>query len=234
MIIVIVPMVAVALVLFSITADSETGKADAQIAQGLRAAFAIYDSSRDDARPQLTRVARDQRLASALSRGDRAAIAARIRALTSSVPGVLRIAVFDSGRRLLAEGGRPDAVAPSVAAPSTTRGRIGYVGVSVTPARAYVDEVRRVTGLDVRVAVGARVVGSTIPAVQGGLDSGNVTIADRDFRGRVGSVGDPFGPQVRVGVYESRAKLSSSISHRRLLIAAILGAFLLLALLSSV
>jgi len=35
MIIVIVPMVAVALVLFSITADSETGKADAQIAQGL-------------------------------------------------------------------------------------------------------------------------------------------------------------------------------------------------------
>ena len=37
MIIVIVPMIAVALVLFSITADSETGKADAAIAQGLTA-----------------------------------------------------------------------------------------------------------------------------------------------------------------------------------------------------
>src|SRR4051812_50110353 len=51
MIIVIVPMIAVALVLFSITADSETGKADAAIAQGLRASFAVYDGDRAKARP---------------------------------------------------------------------------------------------------------------------------------------------------------------------------------------
>src|SRR3954452_19061482 len=74
MIIVIVPMVAVALVLFSITADSETGKADAQIAQGLRAAFAIYDSDRSEARPQLARVARDSGLTQALAGGDRTAL----------------------------------------------------------------------------------------------------------------------------------------------------------------
>src|SRR3954449_1603120 len=90
MIIVIVPMVAVALVLFDITADSETGKADAQIAQGLRAAFAIYDSARGDARPQVARVTRDARLARALAADDRAALAARIRSLAGSVPGVLR------------------------------------------------------------------------------------------------------------------------------------------------
>src|SRR3954468_17445247 len=58
MIIVIVPMIAVALVLFSITADSETGKADAAIAQGLRAAFAVYDGDRAKARPALEAVAR--------------------------------------------------------------------------------------------------------------------------------------------------------------------------------
>ncbi len=235
MIIVIVPMVAVALVLFSITSDSETGKTDAQIAQGLRAAFAIYDSDRGDARPQLAHVARDPRLARALASNDRGALAARIRALAGSVPGVLRISVFDSGRRLLAEGGRADAVAAAVAAPSTARRRIGYVAVSVTTARAYVSEVRRVTGLHVSVASGGHIVGSTIPAgVTGRLDSGNVTIAGGDYRGRVASLADPFGPPVRVGVYESRGKLSSSISHRRLVIAAILGAFLLLALLSSV
>src|SRR3954468_23909770 len=101
MIIVIVPMIAVALVLFSITADSETGKADAQIAQGLRAAFAIYDSDRREARPQLARVARDAQLAPALARRDRTAIAVRIRTLAGSVPGVLRVAVYDSNRRLL-------------------------------------------------------------------------------------------------------------------------------------
>jgi diguanylate cyclase (GGDEF)-like protein len=235
MIIVIVPMVAVALVLFSITADSETGKADAQIAQGLRAAFAIYDSDRNDARPQLARVARDPQLARALANGDRTAMASRIRVLAGSVPGVLRIAAYDTRRQLLAEAGRPDAVAASVAAPSTARRRIGYVAVSVTSARAYVNEVKRVTGLEARVATGARVVGSTIAGGQAaGLGSGNVNIAGDDFRGRVSTLDDPFGPPVRVGVYESRAKLSSSISHRRLLIGAILGAFLLLALLSSV
>ena len=60
MIIVIVPMVAVALVLFSITADSESGKTDAQIAQGLRAAFAVYDADRARAR----RPSRNRRAAS--------------------------------------------------------------------------------------------------------------------------------------------------------------------------
>jgi hypothetical protein len=79
MIIVIVPMIAVALVLFSITSDSETGKTDAQIAQGLRAAFAVYDSDRAQARPDLNRVARDPKLATALAHGDRAAAAARER-----------------------------------------------------------------------------------------------------------------------------------------------------------
>src|SRR5690348_1729932 len=109
MIIVIVPMVAVALVLFSITADSETGKADAQIAQGLRSAFAIYDSQRVRAQPQVARIARDPQLARSLARGDRQALATRIRALAASVPQVLRIAVYDSNRRLLAQAGRADA-----------------------------------------------------------------------------------------------------------------------------
>src|SRR4051812_6661669 len=235
MIIVIVPMVAVALVLFSITADSETGKADAQIAQGLRAAFAIYDSDRSEARPQLARVARDTPLAQALARRDRAALAGRIRTLKRSVPGVLRISVYDSDRRLLAEGGRPDAVAAAVAAPATAKGRIGYVAVSVTTGRAYAAEVRRVTGLQASVAAGSRVAGSTIPrAAANELRSGNVKVGGSEYRGRVASLDDPFGPPVRVAVYEDRGKLSSSISHRRLVIGAILGAFLLLALLSSV
>src|SRR3954470_3591385 len=67
MIIVIVPMIAVAWVLFSITEDSETGKADAQIAQALRTSFAIYDADRGAARVPLASVAGDRPLATALS-----------------------------------------------------------------------------------------------------------------------------------------------------------------------
>src|SRR3954469_11666537 len=95
MIIVIVPMIAVALVLFSITADSETGKADAQIAQGLRAAFAVYDGDRGQARPGLTRVLHDPALARALARGYRKAVAARLPRLAAQMPGLRRIAVYD-------------------------------------------------------------------------------------------------------------------------------------------
>src|SRR5437764_14792929 len=60
MIIVIVPMVAVALVLFSITSDSENGKADAAIAQGMRTASSIYETDRDKARPDVAALPRDR------------------------------------------------------------------------------------------------------------------------------------------------------------------------------
>ena len=56
-IIVIVPMVAVAAVLYRLTADSETGKADAGIAAGMRIAFSLYDASAEQAEPALRRLA---------------------------------------------------------------------------------------------------------------------------------------------------------------------------------
>ena len=58
-IIVIVPMAAVAVVLFKITSDSETGKSDSRIAQGLTTALAVYQADADRAQTALTQVARD-------------------------------------------------------------------------------------------------------------------------------------------------------------------------------
>src|SRR6476661_5228864 len=95
-IIVIVPMIAVALVLFSITADSETGKADAGIAQGLRAAFAVYDGNRAKARPALEVVARDPQLAAAIARHDRGAAGRRLAPLQHAHPAIRRIAAYDT------------------------------------------------------------------------------------------------------------------------------------------
>src|SRR5947208_16529502 len=61
-IIVVVPMGAVALVLFSITSQSEIGNADARIAEGLRGAFALYRQHRAEPNPQLRRIAREPAL----------------------------------------------------------------------------------------------------------------------------------------------------------------------------
>jgi diguanylate cyclase (GGDEF)-like protein len=235
MIIVIVPMIAVALVLFSITADSETGKADAAIAQGLRASFAVYDGDRAEAKDELEQVARDPALAAALARRDAGAVLARLDALAREVSGVRFIAAYDNQRRLVGSMGATDAVATAVAAPATASRRIGLIAVSVTSAADYAREVKRVTGLDARVVAGGRLLASTleesgtVPA-----KSGDVEIGGRKYRGRFGALADSIGRRVQVGVFQDRDSLSSSISDRRLLIAAILGAFLLLALLSSI
>src|SRR3954452_5373210 len=109
MIIVIVPMVAVALVLFSITADSETGKADAEIAQGLRAAFAVYDSAPAAARAPLDPIAGDAELGRLLAHpGHRGAIERRLKALARTRPTVESIVVYDQHKRPLARAGARD------------------------------------------------------------------------------------------------------------------------------
>ncbi len=236
MIIVIVPMIAVALVLFSITADSETGKADAAIAQGLRASFAVYDGDRAEAKDELGQVARDPMLAAALARRDATAARGRLAALAQKMPGIRRIAVYDNNRGLLAATGAPDAVAPAVAAPSSGARRIGLVAVSVTSAGKYARDVARVTGLDARVVAGGRLLASTLPERPGPLQprSGNSRIGGKEYRGRFAPLADAVGPRTEVGVFQNRDALANSISERRLLIGGILGAFLLLALLSSI
>jgi diguanylate cyclase (GGDEF)-like protein len=235
MIIVIVPMIAVALVLFSITADSETGKADAAIAQGLRAAFAVYDGDRAEASLDLEKVARDPRLADALAHHDATAARARLAALAKTVPTARRIAAYDNSRRLVAAVGAPDAVAAAVAAPSAGARRMGLVAVSVTTAGDYAREVKRVTGLDARLVAGGRLLASTLPESGAVVArSGDDKIRGRQYRGRFGALSDVIGPRVQVGVFENRDALGRSISDRRLLIGAILAAFLLLALLSSI
>src|SRR3954454_19761693 len=87
-IIVIVPMIAVAVVLFTLTARSETGKADAGIAAGLRNAFAVYDRDSGRARPALNVVGRDPQLRAAILRKDRLAARRRLRALSRSRPSI--------------------------------------------------------------------------------------------------------------------------------------------------
>src|SRR5947209_4891489 len=153
-IIVVVPMVAVALVLFSIMADSETGKTDAEIAQGLRAAFAVYDADRAGARDALHTVAGNTAVGQALAVNDVAALRTALTYLARATPGVRAVAAFDPARRPLAVAGSSDAIAMAAAAPTSRGHSVGFVAVSTTGAGAFALQVRRVTGLYARVSVG--------------------------------------------------------------------------------
>ena len=59
---VVVPMIALAVVLFTLTSRSETGKADAGISAGTRTAFAVYEERATAAEPAVHAVAADQQL----------------------------------------------------------------------------------------------------------------------------------------------------------------------------
>ncbi|MFP5372306.1 MAG: hypothetical protein ACLGI3_16380, partial [Actinomycetes bacterium] len=70
-VIVIVPMVAVAVVLFRLVTDSARGRSDARLAQGLVTADALQNEAADEAARAGRRIAESEPLGDALAAGDR-------------------------------------------------------------------------------------------------------------------------------------------------------------------
>jgi diguanylate cyclase (GGDEF)-like protein len=217
-IIVIVPMAAVAVVLFKITSDSETGKSDSRIAQGLTTALAIYQADADRAQLTLTQVARDPQMSRALARKQQRPIQRRARAILKARPDIAAIAFYDKSGRRVAYAQRVPAVAYATAAPTTSKGdRVGTLAVSRTTARDYVTSVRKLTGLDAQVdASGTKLA-----------QSGNA-----DTRSRFQQVQSAPVAPISVGVFDEVD--NSAVTSSRALVGGILVAFLILALASSV
>lgn len=218
-IIVIVPMAAVAVVLFKITSDSETGKSDSRIAQGLTTALAVYQADVDRAGSVLTQVARDPRMSRALATQKRSPIRRRAQQIVKARPDIAAISVYDeTGNRIVYVKRGPAAVAYATAAPTTSKGRrVGTLAVSRTSAPDFVRAVRRLTGLDVQVLAAGRKV------AQSGSAGG---------RSRFQKVQTDPLPAVSIGVFD--AVDDSAVNSSRALVGGILLAFLLLALASSV
>jgi diguanylate cyclase (GGDEF)-like protein len=235
--IVIIPMVAVALVLFRLTSDSETGRADAGIAAGLRNAFAVYSSDAHDADPALRSVARDAGLKGALLARDYRSGAVRMSALVDGDPALTAIAFYSSSGKRLAAAGSLDAVAPRTA-PLTGSGgrRFGTLSVSVTSADGFVRAVSRISGRDVSIFQQGRRLASTLRRTRGSPELGtpdqsrNFQISGTEYRGRVDRLSESAGPPVDVAVFSEASALGHDIADSRLLIGVILAAVLLGAL----
>jgi len=202
-IIVVIPMAAVAVVLFRITGDSETGKTDSRIAGGLRTAFTVYEESTDRSRTALRDVSSGPGVREAIRTGKAPRIRLELRRARRRSPEVVRAAYYDSRGREVASAGGSAAVAPATAAPTTGDGkRLGTLWVSTNHAREYARRVRRLTGLHaVVLSDGARLastIGPTVPEAQ----SGTVSIAGKEYRVRFSSVPQAVGPPLQVGLLE--------------------------------
>src|SRR6185503_5418810 len=156
-IIVVVPMIAVALVLFSLTADSEHGKVDARLAGGLRTALGFYEEARLEARGALRRIAADDQLRASLRLGDKRATAQRLRELVAAEKGIESAAYFKpdgwlgvataSSLPVAAAGATPIRGAREPAADS------GDVELAGHAYRARVEELREPAGPPTQVHV---------------------------------------------------------------------------------
>ena len=173
---VILPMIALAIVLFTLTSRSETGKADAGISAGTRTAFAVYEESAAEAGPAVRAVAADPQLSSALASGR--GVQQRLTQLVRGPQGIVAIELRSSSTgRLIARAGSPRGLAFKAAPLEQDMQTRGTLFVSLTDAREFTGRVQKLTGDQVGVFRNGRL-----------LDS---TVSDLEARSQVGRRGEP-------------------------------------------
>jgi diguanylate cyclase (GGDEF)-like protein len=238
-IIVIVPMIAVALVLFALSEQSETGKADAGIAAGLRNGLSLYGDAGERADPALRRVASDRQLRTALARNRLPVARARIRRLLDQDDRIVAIELYDGEGELVARAGSESAVALRVAPLVSGSRGAGSLAVSVTEAGSFVRRLERISGLEASVLRGGRLLATTMPrdapATFGPPGrSRDAEVNGKQYRGSSQRVTAGPGPPVDVAAFQDATDLNSAVSDNRKVIFGILLAFFLLALACSV
>jgi diguanylate cyclase (GGDEF)-like protein len=235
---VILPMIALALVLFTLTSRSETGKADAGIASGSRTAFAIYEERAAAATPALRAVASDPQLSAALRAGS--GIERRVRQLAAERGDVVEIELRASGSgNLIARAGSPTGMAMK-AAPLVAGGRTrGTLLVSVTDGPQFAHRVQRLTGYNVGVFRSGRLLASTVqglgPRARLGArgEPHDFTADGNEFRGRIDEVHDPGGAPLDLALFKDSDAISNNVARNRALIGALLFGFLVLSVLAA-
>jgi diguanylate cyclase (GGDEF)-like protein len=235
---VIVPMIALALVLFTLTSRSETGKADAGISAGTRTAFGLYEEAAQRAEPALRRVASDRALRDALAE-DRG-VEQRLDELAQAEGDVVLIELYSPGRELIARAGDPAGVAPRGAPIAAEGETLGILAVSVTTADGLAARLKELTGLEAAVYRDGRLLAATARNLDergrlgGPGDPHDVELANgADYRARVESISEPAGPPVELALLQNTTAIADTISEDRLVIGGLLVAFLLLAMLAA-
>jgi diguanylate cyclase (GGDEF)-like protein len=221
-VIVIVPMLAFGFLVFRLISQSQQGKADAR-ANGLATvAGTIYTRSAATGRVDAETIAR------AVGPLHGAALRARVAQLAAQA-GVARITV-DRGTQRLMDIGSRSAIAPGAARVSRPARRDLTIAVSELTGN---DLVRDLLARDVGVVVrqGSKTLGSApaVPASTTLPQRGTLTIHGDDYRAVTQVFRGFGGASVAITVLSSLSATASSVSTSRVIAAAFIAGFLLLA-----
>jgi diguanylate cyclase (GGDEF)-like protein len=219
--IVVTPMLAVGFLVFRLISDSQQGKADAR-ANGLAtAAASLYQSeslaARGDART----------IASQLGSAAPAALRARVTKVASQA-GLARLTV-GAGSTAAIDYGDPTAVAPGTAVVNA-QGRELTVTASELTAAEFAHQLAA-PGVVVVIRQGAYTLASTIPGTARRQIPrlGTLTVGGAAYRAVSQSLPGFGGAPVTVAVLSSLSATTASVTGSRVLAAAFIAAFLLLA-----
>ena len=184
LLIVVLPMIALAVLVTQIAADSSNGKADARLAEGLDSALTVYRDDAAAARDAARHAAHDPAVTAALTSNDPSQMSravARIRGRN----GVHGVALERAKGGDRAKSGSI-VVAPYRLNLNGPHGPLGSLTVSTTTPSLYLQRVRHLTGRDGtlsqaggEIASTVHVQGSELPASG---DSANVDVNGNGLR----------------------------------------------------
>lgn len=222
-VIVVVPMAAMAFLVFRLIDDSQAAKADSRAAGVAGAAASVFQTAGLKASLQARVVARDLALVPVPQLPARTLILAR-------QMGLARVSVR-VGSAAIADVGSRTAVAPGVAVVASAAGRPSRtVTVSQLTAAGYAHQLAS-PGIEVVVRAGGRVLASTLPAaarVPLPTAPASVSIGSHTYRVVAEQLPGFGGGRIRVYVLADLAA-GGSIAADRVLAAAFIAGFLLLA-----
>jgi HAMP domain-containing protein len=229
--IVALPMVALAVLVSQIAADSESGKVDARLSAGLRTATNVYEQAQRDSARAAHRLARqvaaDSRSADLLRSGD-------LRPVATQLDGEAGVAVVristSSGHQVTVGPGTP--VASASVELTDGGGSLATLTVSSVTSSELLGRIEQATGEDAALIGPDGPLTGTVPIETQALpDSGDAaTVASDGGDVRVAAT-EPIGDeQARVALFASPGSEGFLSSRPKVAIA--LAAFLLIAIIA--
>ena len=228
--IVIVPLISVAVIVFRLIGDNEHGQADARVAQAQTAALGLYRQEVDRAGAAAARVGADPQLPRLLRAGDRNALTARVQRQLAT-HHLQRVALTRNGQTI-ADTGSSDATASAARELVGRNGPVGELRVSTITAPQLTALIHRVTDLQAVVQRGDSTIAATVTKLPPGAlpRVGNVKAQGGKYRvASFTAPGFAAGQPVRVSVLYDTDKTASDVSSGRVVAGAVLVAFLAVA-----
>jgi diguanylate cyclase (GGDEF)-like protein len=221
LLIVVIPIAAIALLVVDVTRDSQSGKADAALSTGVSTALSVYERDVQAAADAATELLEDQELVSALQSGNPAEIEVAA-ASAGSAAGLERLAIQTPDGPVIDAIGTGGEIASATVRTTGKAGRYA-LSASVTTPTEYVQEVSELTGLEAAVVSDLGVVAGAPGADAADLPragtSDDVEIEGQSLRAAAGALPEAGSRRVVLlteteagGFFDSRPRIVAALA----------------------